>query len=108
MAKYNKIKLAINNNNYRLMANYKTIKVAISQHKYIVMAIYKHSKVATTQQKGIDMATYKQAFTPNEMDRKRSQVFYPINSQIYYYSFIFSELTLCIKIFNISMPLFQK
>ncbi len=40
MAKYNKIKLAINNNNYRLMATYKIIKVAISQYKYIVMAIY--------------------------------------------------------------------
>ena len=108
MAKYNKIKLAINNNNYRLMANYKTIKVAISQHKYIVMAIYKHSKVATTQQKGIDMATYKQAFKPNEIDRKRSQDFYPSESRITDYPFIFSELTMCIKIFNISMPLFQK
>ena len=77
MAKYNKIKLATNNNNYRLMANYKTIKVAISQHKYIVMAIYKHSKVATTQQKGLDMATYKQTFTSNELDRNRSHVFLP-------------------------------
>ena len=108
MVKYNKIKLAINNNNYRLMATYKTTKVAISQYKYIVMAIYKHSKVTTTQQKGIDMATYKQAFTPNEMDRKRSQVFYHSDNRIIDYPFILSKLTLCIKIFNISMPLFQK
>ena len=41
MAKYNKIKLAINNNNNQLMATYKITKVAISQYKYIVMAIYK-------------------------------------------------------------------
>ena len=75
MAKYNKIKLAINNNNYRLMATYKTTKVAISQYKYIVMAIYKHSKVATTQQKGIDMATYKHVCKPNGSDRNGSQHF---------------------------------
>ena len=54
------------------------------------------------------MATYKQAFKQNEIDRKRSQVFYPINSQIYDYSLILNKLTLCIKIFNISMPCFQK
>lgn len=30
MAEYNKIKVAINNNNNRLMVTYKTIKVAIS------------------------------------------------------------------------------
>lgn len=74
MAKYNKIKVAIINKNNRLMAIYKISKVAISQYKYIVMA------------------TYKQAFTPNEMERKRSQVFYPINSQIYDYSLILNKL----------------
>ena len=42
MAEYNKIKLAINNNNNRLMATYKTTKVAVSQYKNIVMAIYKY------------------------------------------------------------------
>lgn len=54
------------------------------------------------------MATYKQAFKPNEIDRKRSQDFYPSESRITDYPFILSKLTLCIKIFNISMPLFQK
>lgn len=41
MAKYNKIKLTINNNNNQLMATHKATKVAISQYKNVVMAIYK-------------------------------------------------------------------
>ena len=45
MAKYNKLKVATNNKNNRLMAIYKTSKVAISQYKYIVIAIYKHKNL---------------------------------------------------------------
>ena len=72
------------------------------------MAEYNKIKVAITQQNNIDMATYKHNYKPIGIIRNYSQNLYPLDILFGVYPFIFNKLTLCIKIFIISMPHCQK